>query len=182
MAVKDWIMGFLDRHQARFAPHDWPADGAAEEWREFTKGWITALALRQVTEAEADDASSRLAARPPPAPGTYPGDPGGHRGDPPGTQRSGPAGDDSRTRRARIQKLRTVAAAVSRRSGTPGPTPSPRSPRPWRPIASARWAAGSSASTATTSPTSAPGGSTWPTSWPADRSGGSTRPGWWTTS
>ena len=65
MAVKDWIMGFLDRHQARFAPHDWPADGATEEWREFTKGWITALALRQVTEAEADDASSRLAARPP---------------------------------------------------------------------------------------------------------------------
>lgn len=65
MLVKDWITGFLQRHRARFAPADWPKIGPSDEWIEFTKGWITALSLRQVTEVEADIASEQLTARPP---------------------------------------------------------------------------------------------------------------------
>jgi hypothetical protein len=63
--IRDWIVGFLLRHRARLAPPDWPAASAAEEWLEFIKGWVTALALKEVTEAEADLASQRLAANPP---------------------------------------------------------------------------------------------------------------------
>ena len=63
--IKDWIVAFLDRHRARFAPADWPRPEASEELREFVKGWITAFALREVTEAEADLASQRLATSPP---------------------------------------------------------------------------------------------------------------------
>lgn len=63
--VKDWIGGFLQRHKARFAPHDWPADDATEEGREFLLGWLTGFATRVVTEDEANAASIALAATPP---------------------------------------------------------------------------------------------------------------------
>lgn len=62
--VRDWIAGFLDRHRARFAPHDWP-DPGSEEWLAYVKGWITALKLREVSEPLAEAASERLAASPP---------------------------------------------------------------------------------------------------------------------
>jgi hypothetical protein len=65
MAVKEWIRGFLDRHKARFDPHDWPAFDSSDENTEFVRGWITAFATRQVTEPEADAASRRLTVSPP---------------------------------------------------------------------------------------------------------------------
>lgn len=64
MRVKDWIEGFLRRHKARFAPHDWPAEDATEEWIEFLRGWITGFATRVVTEEEANAASIALASVP----------------------------------------------------------------------------------------------------------------------
>jgi hypothetical protein len=64
--VKEWIVGFLERHRARFAPNDWPdPDSKPEDWIEFVKGWVTAFALKQISEAEADEASRRLALDPP---------------------------------------------------------------------------------------------------------------------
>jgi hypothetical protein len=63
--VKNWINGFLRRHKARFAPGDWPTGEDSEEVREFVKTWVTAFATRQVTEAEADEASQALGANPP---------------------------------------------------------------------------------------------------------------------
>jgi hypothetical protein len=63
--VKHWIDGFLVRHRARFAPNDWPREEATDENREFLRGWITAFATREVTEAEADEASRLLVATPP---------------------------------------------------------------------------------------------------------------------
>jgi hypothetical protein len=64
MAVKDWVRGFMDRHRARYAPNDWPTVGT-EEYNEFLKGWVTAFALKQASECEADAASVRLATTPP---------------------------------------------------------------------------------------------------------------------
>jgi hypothetical protein len=61
--VKDWINGFLARHKVRFDPHDWPE--SPEEFREFARMWVTALATAQATEAEADAASVQLAGSPP---------------------------------------------------------------------------------------------------------------------
>jgi hypothetical protein len=62
--VKDWISGFLDRHRARFNPPDWP-DPETGEWVEYVKGWITAFATKQISEAEADEASRLLVLTPP---------------------------------------------------------------------------------------------------------------------
>lgn len=64
MLVKHWISGFIDRHRARFDPHDWPADGS-DEWREYLTGWVTAFATAQVSETEADSASIALVETPP---------------------------------------------------------------------------------------------------------------------
>lgn len=63
--VKSWIRGFLERHRARYGPMDWPNGFDTEDGLEFIKLWITALATRQVTEAEADNASMSLASEPP---------------------------------------------------------------------------------------------------------------------
>jgi hypothetical protein len=63
--VRRWIGDFLARHRAKFNPSDWPAEDAAEENREFLLGWITAFATREVTEAEADEASRLLVRTPP---------------------------------------------------------------------------------------------------------------------
>lgn len=65
MAVKDWITEFLDRHKARFDPHDWPAADAPDERLDFVRGWITAFSLKEVGEKEADEASRRLTISPP---------------------------------------------------------------------------------------------------------------------
>jgi hypothetical protein len=62
--VKDWIIPFLDRHRARFNPPDWP-DPETGEWIEYVKGWITACATKQISEAEADEASRLLVLTPP---------------------------------------------------------------------------------------------------------------------
>lgn len=62
--VRDWIDDFLDRHRARFDPHDWP-DPSSDDYVEFVKGWVTVFALNRVTEEEADNASCRLTAEPP---------------------------------------------------------------------------------------------------------------------
>lgn len=63
--VKDWIHGFMKRHKARFHPHDWPNADDSEEYREFFLLWVTAFATREVTEAEADEASRLLGSTPP---------------------------------------------------------------------------------------------------------------------
>jgi hypothetical protein len=63
--VKTWIGGFLMRHRGRFGPNDWPADEASDESRAFLQGWITAFATREVTEAEAEEASRLLTSAPP---------------------------------------------------------------------------------------------------------------------
>lgn len=63
--VRTWIAGFLKRHKARFGPNDWPDGGDPEDNREFVKLWVTAFATREVTEAEADEASRLLAPTPP---------------------------------------------------------------------------------------------------------------------
>lgn len=71
MAVKEWIGGFLKRHSARFGPHDWPSadatgdSDATREYVEFVKGWIRALSLKEIKQAEADEASLRLTLTPP---------------------------------------------------------------------------------------------------------------------
>jgi hypothetical protein len=65
MAVRDWLGGFLERHRARFSPHDWPAPAAEEESREFMLGWLSMLSRNGVTEQEADVASCRLMETPP---------------------------------------------------------------------------------------------------------------------
>jgi hypothetical protein len=57
MAVKEWIGEFLERHKARFDPHDWPAAEAAEERLEYTRTWVTAFSLKSITRDEADEAS-----------------------------------------------------------------------------------------------------------------------------
>jgi hypothetical protein len=65
MAVKEWIGEFLERHKARFDPHDWPAAEAAEERLEYTRTWVTAFSLKSITRDEADEASRRLGPTPP---------------------------------------------------------------------------------------------------------------------
>lgn len=64
-AVRQWIGGFLKRHQARFLPHDWPKADDADESKEFIMTWVTAFATREVTEGEADEASRLLGPTPP---------------------------------------------------------------------------------------------------------------------
>lgn len=65
MAIRDWINEFLDGHQARFDPHDWPEEDADDEQREFIRGWVTAFNLKEVSRPEAEEASRRLALDPP---------------------------------------------------------------------------------------------------------------------
>lgn len=68
-AVRQWIGGFLKKHRARFAPHDWPsADGSEagnEESKTFLQTWIGAFEDNNVTEGEADVASRLLGPTPP---------------------------------------------------------------------------------------------------------------------
>jgi hypothetical protein len=65
MAVRDWIAGFLDRHKARYDPHDWPTSETSEEMRVYVQTWVTQFILKEVAEKEAEEASKRLASRPP---------------------------------------------------------------------------------------------------------------------
>jgi hypothetical protein len=58
-----WITDFLDRHRARYAPPDWPAN--RDEMREWLRGWVLALDRIQAVEQEADDASLALVLAPP---------------------------------------------------------------------------------------------------------------------
>jgi hypothetical protein len=62
--IREWLPKFLKRHRGRFGPHDWPVDDT-EEYREYSMLWITQFATREVTEAEADEASRSLGATPP---------------------------------------------------------------------------------------------------------------------
>jgi hypothetical protein len=64
MAIKDWICDLMEKHRARFNPHDWPGVGS-DEFVEYVKGWITAFALLHVGEDEAEAASRRLTMSPP---------------------------------------------------------------------------------------------------------------------
>ena len=63
--VRQWITGFMKRHRDRFKPNDWPDGQDDEESRVFADLWITAFATREVTEAEADEASKSLGETPP---------------------------------------------------------------------------------------------------------------------
>jgi hypothetical protein len=63
--IRDWLGEFLDRHKARYNPHDWPAGEATEEYDVYVRTWHTEFATRHVTKSEADEASARLAANPP---------------------------------------------------------------------------------------------------------------------
>lgn len=63
--VKTWIAGFLKRHKAKFAPHDWPDGTDSEDSKAFLQGWVTAFSLKGITEAEAEEASCLLTTSPP---------------------------------------------------------------------------------------------------------------------
>ena len=64
MLVREWIQDFLTAHGARFQPYGWPRPGS-EEYLAFAKGWMTEFALKAVTQAEAEAASTKLMGCPP---------------------------------------------------------------------------------------------------------------------
>src|SRR4051812_43994199 len=62
--VKDWLNLFMGRHAQRHVIQDWP-DPRSEEWDDLFRCWLMPLAKRNVSEAEANDASMTLAENPP---------------------------------------------------------------------------------------------------------------------
>lgn len=61
MPVLDWFDDWLDRHMQRLPRADWPDFGA-----EYWDAWIKRFEALAVAEPDADGASVRLAADPPP--------------------------------------------------------------------------------------------------------------------
>jgi len=59
----DWVRDFLTRHIRRNGRPDWPPPGPA--LKSLADGWVHHFARLGITEAEADEASLRLMARPP---------------------------------------------------------------------------------------------------------------------
>lgn len=62
--IRDWVLRFLNDHQLRFRPTDFPATGTIEN-REFVRLWMTAFADESVSEREAQAASAKLGTNPP---------------------------------------------------------------------------------------------------------------------
>lgn len=62
--VNSWISDFLQAHQLRFKPTDFPVAGT-EDNKQFVRMWMTAFKDEQVSEAEAELASIKLGIDPP---------------------------------------------------------------------------------------------------------------------